>query len=85
MSILVASGGNFIESGTGGDRWLGGDDIDRLISEYVLSEAGKANNVDIHTLIEELPERKKYAFQGELKDNIESVTKAPSQSESATI
>ena len=34
LSILVASGGNFIESGTGGDRWLGGDDIDRLISEY---------------------------------------------------
>lgn len=36
LSILVASGGNFIESGTGGDRWLGGDDIDRLLSEYVL-------------------------------------------------
>jgi len=85
LSILVASGGNFIESGTGGDRWLGGDDIDRLISEYVLSEAGKANNVDIHKLIEELPERKKYAFQGELKDNVESVKKALSQSESATI
>ena len=85
LSILVASGGNFIESGTRGDRWLGGDDIDRLISEYVLSEAGKANNVDIHKLIEELPERKKYAFQGELKDNVESVKKALSQSESATI
>jgi len=85
LSILVASGSKFIESGTGGDRWLGGDDIDRLISEYVLSEAGKANNVDIHKLIEELPERKKYAFQGELKDNVESVKKALSQSESATI
>ena len=85
LSILVASGGNFIESGTGGDCWLGGDDIDRLISEYVLSEAGKANNVDIHKLVEELPERRKYAFQGELKDNVESVKKALSQSESATI
>ena len=85
LSILVASGGNFIESGTGGDRWLGGDDIDRLLSEYVLSEAGKANNVDIHEVINALPDRKKFGFQGELKKEIESVKKALSQSESATI
>ena len=84
LSILVASGGNFIESGTGGDRWLGGDDIDRLISEYVITEAGKANNVDIHEIIDALPERKKYEFQGEFKNEVESVKKALSQSESAT-
>lgn len=58
LSILVASGGNFIESGTGGDRWLGGDDIDRLISEFALTETGKQNNVDIHDVIESLPEKK---------------------------
>lgn len=85
LSILVASGGNFIESGTGGDRWLGGDDIDRIISEYVITEAGKANNVDIHDAINSLPERKKYAFQGEFKNEVESAKKALSQSESATI
>lgn len=85
LSILVASGGNFIESGTGGDRWLGGDDIDRLLSEYVLSEAGKANNVDIHNLIEGLDARKKFAFQGEFKTEIENAKKTLSQSDSATI
>ena len=85
LSILVASGGNFIESGTGGDRWLGGDDIDRLISEYVISETEKANNVDVHKIIEKLPERKKYAFQGEFRNEVESAKKALSQSESATI
>jgi len=85
LSILVASGGNFIESGTGGDRWLGGDDIDRLISEYVITEAGKANNVDLHEIIESLPDKKKFAFQGEFKNEIESAKKALSQSESATI
>ena len=85
LSILVASGGNFIESGTGGDRWLGGDDIDRLISEYVITEAGKANNVDLHEIIESLPDKKKYAFQGEFKNEIESAKKALSQSESSTI
>jgi molecular chaperone DnaK len=85
LSILVASGGNFIESGTGGDRWLGGDDIDRLISEYVITEVGKTNNVDIHEIIDGLSERKKYAFQGEFKDAVESAKKALSQTESATI
>lgn len=86
LSILVASGGNFIESGTGGDRWLGGDDIDRLITEYVLAEAGKANgNIDIHTLINHLADRKLYAFQGELKNEVESAKKALSSAESVTI
>lgn len=85
LSILVASGGNFIESGTGGDRWLGGDDIDRIISEYVLSETGKANNVDIHEIINTLPEKKKYAFQGEFKNEVENAKKALSQTDSTTI
>jgi molecular chaperone DnaK len=33
LSILIATGGYFIVAGTGGDHWLGGDDIDRLIPE----------------------------------------------------
>lgn len=85
LSILAASNGNFIESGTGGDRWLGGDDIDRILSEYVLSEAGKAHNVDIHELIDSLPERKKYAFQGEFKSEVESAKKTLSSSDAVTI
>lgn len=85
LSILVASGGRFIESGTGGDRWLGGDDIDRLLSEYVITEAGKEHGGDLHELIESLPERKKYAFQGEFKKEVEDAKKTLSQSDSATI
>lgn len=85
LSILVASGGNFIESGTGGDRWLGGDDIDRLLSEYVLEEAGKANHVDIHDLINQLSDRKKFNFQGEFKAQVESAKKVLSQTEKVTI
>lgn len=85
LSILVASGGKFIESGTGGDRWLGGDDIDRLLSEYVLEEAGKANHVDIHDLINQLSDRKKFNFQGEFKAQVESAKKVLSQTEKVTI
>lgn len=79
LSILVASGGNFIESGTSGDRWLGGDNIDSCISTYVLDEAGKANNIDLRKLVESQDEKKKYAFQGEFKNEVESAKKALSQ------
>ena len=85
LSILVASGGNFIESGTGGDRWLGGDDIDRILSEYVIAEANKVNNVDIHKLVNDLPEKKRFSFQGTFKDDIESAKKTLSQTESTTV
>ena len=85
LSIIVASGGNFIESGTGGDKWLGDGDIDRLISEYVITEAGKANNVDLHEILESLSDKKKFAFHGEFKNEIDSAKKALSQSESASI
>ena len=85
LSILIATGGYFIVAGTGGDHWLGGDDIDRLITEYVLTEAGKANNVDIHKLIEELPERQKYAFQVELKNSVEIAQKELNRSDEVTI
>ena len=86
LSILVASGGNFIESGTGGDRWLGGDDIDRLISEYVISEASKANGgVDIHKLIDNLSDRKKYAFQGEFKSQVEDAKKSLSSESTKSV
>lgn len=41
LSILMAVDGQFIESGSGGDRWLGGDDIDRLLTDYVCKEVEK--------------------------------------------
>ena len=85
LSILVASGGTFIESGTSGDRWLGGDDIDRLLSEYVIEEAQKAHGLDIHELIEDLPEKKKHAFQGEFKLQVENAKKVLSQADKAMV
>ena len=84
LSILVASGGRFIESGEVSKR-LGGDDIDRLLSEYVITETGKEHGFDLHELIESLPGRKKYAFQGEFKKEVEDAKKTLCQSESATV
>lgn len=85
LSILVASGGNFIESGTGGDRWLGGDDIDKALMNYVFENTNKEQDVDVQKLIDDLDDRKRYAFQGELKKQIEGAKKQLSNSKAASI
>lgn len=85
LSILVASGGNFIESGTGGDRWLGGDDIDKTLMNFVFEHTNKENSVDVQGLIEDLDDRKRFAFQGELKKQIEGAKKQLSNSKAASI
>ena len=35
LSILNIVDGQYMEAGTGGDRWLGGDDIDRKLQELI--------------------------------------------------
>lgn len=85
LSILVASGGNFIESGTGGDRWLGGDDIDKALMNYVFEQTNKENEVNVQDLIDALDDRKRFAFQGELKKQIEGAKKQLSNSKAASI
>lgn len=85
LSILVASGGNFIESGTGGDRWLGGDDIDKALMNYVFENTNKEQSVDVQKLIDTLDDRKRFAFQGELKKQIEGAKKQLSNSKATSI
>lgn len=85
LSILVASGGNFIESGTGGDRWLGGDDIDKDLMNYVFEQTNKEYDVNVQELIDALDDRKRFAFQGELKKQIEGAKKQLSNSKVASI
>lgn len=85
LSILVASGGNFIESGTGGDRWLGGDDIDKALMNYVFEHTNKEHCVNVQELIDALDDKKRFAFQGDLKKEIEEAKKLLSNSNSASI
>lgn len=85
LSILVASGGNFIESGTGGDKWLGGDDIDKALMNYVFKHTNEENDINVQELIDALDDRKRFAFQGELKKQIEGAKKQLSNSKTASI
>jgi len=85
LSILVASGGNFIESGAGGDRWLGGDDIDRKLMDFVLNKTDEENGVNTRELIANLPDKDRYEFQGEWKEQIENAKKTLSQLQKAEV
>ncbi len=46
VSILDIVGGTFAVHGTEGDMWLGGDDFDYKIMDYVLKEVKKEHGID---------------------------------------
>lgn len=85
LSILMAVDGQFIESGSGGDRWLGGDDVDRILSDYACKEIEKRNGFNLAELLAEKSEKEKKAFIGGLKAGVEDAKKNLSSNEKATI
>ena len=72
LSVLTISGGQFIEQGKGGDMWLGGEDIDRAIVEYVLRETARENEIDdITALVDAQTPEHRNRFLAELKVAVE--------------
>ncbi len=72
LSLLNIVDGNFIESGTGGDRWLGGTDIDdklyNLVEAKVSEEYGFA---DIKSVLNKLPSKDKLRIEIKLLQRVE--------------
>lgn len=74
LSILNIVDGQYMEAGTGGDRWLGGDDIDRALQTHILKRISQDYNIsDIDTLIENLDQKKRFQFDAQFRDNVESI------------
>ena len=72
LSVLTISGGQFIEQGKGGNMWLGGEDIDRKITDFVLSETAREYEIEnIEEFIEKQDNQLKNRFLGELKTAVE--------------
>lgn len=73
LSILNIVDGQYMEAGTGGDRWLGGDDIDRKLQSLVYEKVTKKYDINnIETLVSKLPDKKRYLFEGEMRLQTES-------------
>lgn len=86
ISILTITDGQFIELGKGGDMWMGGDDIDAMISRYVYQQTEKDNEVeDLSVLIDQLTPTDKNRFVGDLKRNVEAAKIQLSKSDQALV
>jgi molecular chaperone DnaK len=86
LSILNIVDGQYMEAGTGGDRWLGGDDLDRALQAHILKRIStdyKIKNID--ALIEALDQRKRYQFDAQFRDNVENIKIQLSSSMSAQL
>ena len=72
LSVLTISGGQFIEQGKGGDMWLGGEDMDRLLADYVLAETAREYDIsDMEDFLEGQNPKQRNRFRGELKSAVE--------------
>jgi molecular chaperone DnaK len=81
VSILSIAGGVFAELGIEGDMWLGGDDFDTKIADYVIDQIKEEYDIDI----DKLEEKKKLRFKLELKKESEKAKKALSSTTSTDI
>ena len=73
IAVLTIAEGQFIEQGKGGDMWMGGDDIDSLITRYVYNETETEHDIDnLAELIEQLPAADKNRFLSDLKRKVEA-------------
>jgi molecular chaperone DnaK len=86
LSVLTISGGLFIEQGKGGNMWLGGEDIDRKIEDFVLAETAREYDLeDIAQVIDFQENGMKNRFLGELKAAVEQAKIDLSDQEEAYI
>ena len=78
--------GQYMEAGTGGDRWLGGDDIDRTLQELILKKVQDVYKIpNLESLIGNLPDNKRYKFEGEFRIEVEQAKIQLSSASTANI
>jgi len=86
ISVLTIAEGRFIEQGKGGDMWMGGDDIDHLVTDYVYRETEEENEIpSLRELVERLPAAEKNRFLGDLRNGVETAKIRLSTEKSAVI
>jgi molecular chaperone DnaK len=86
LSILNIVDGQYMEAGTGGDRWLGGDDLDKKLQELVLKKVCDQYNIsDFKKIFNHLSEKKKFLFEGQLKNQSYEAKHQLSSAKSASI
>ncbi len=71
-SLITVSGNQFIESGKAGDLWLGGDDIDHKLFEFVKAKVAQEERIEnIDALIAKMPYYQRIRLVADLKTGVE--------------
>jgi len=86
LSILNIVDGQYMEAGTGGDRWLGGDDLDKALQAHILKRISndyKISNID--ELIANLKQRDKFKFEAKFREEVENIKMQLSSSKTAQL
>lgn len=86
LSILNIVDGQYMEAGTGGDRWLGGDDLDKALQEHILKRMSidyKISNIE--RLIANLKQRDKFKFEAKFREEVENIKMQLSSSNTAQL
>ncbi|MDJ0736171.1 MAG: Hsp70 family protein [Nostocaceae cyanobacterium] len=81
--LLTTSGNQFIELGKAGNLWLGGDDIDQQIIQFVKAQVAETESLeDVDALIAQMPTFQRMRFLADLKITVEwakiALTNTPS-------
>lgn len=85
-SLITASGNQFIESGKAGDLWLGGDDIDHKLFEFVKAKVAQEEGIEnIDSLIAKMPYYHRVRFVADVKITVEQAKIDLSTKETARI
>ncbi|MGL4500535.1 MAG: Hsp70 family protein, partial [Planktothrix sp.] len=85
-SLITASGKQFIEYGKAGDLWLGGDDIDHKLFEFVKAKVAEEEGIeDIDALIAKMPYYHRVRFVADVKFSAEQAKINLSTRETAQI
>lgn len=86
LSVLTISAGQFLEQGKGGNMWMGGEDIDHKIEDFVINETAREYDIeDMSQLLEQQEEGVKNRFLGELKKAVEQAKIELSDQEEAYV
>lgn len=86
ISVLNVSQGIFMEVAKGGDMWLGGDNIDHMLVEFVYDQIEKSGEVSpVRDLIDLLEPKDRARFITEIKEKCEAAKIHLSTKESAQI
>jgi molecular chaperone DnaK len=85
-SLITVSGNQFIESGKAGDLWLGGDDIDHKLLEFVKAKVAQEERIEnIDALIAKMPYYHRVRFLADVKFTVEQAKIDLSTNETARI